>query len=84
MRRWELEVALLREVHLTLAPQTKPLDEAGRADHLRWRLDALAEARRELAESDRVRLLRRTLTLGLSSNMHQGLARSLSGLHAFP
>ena len=84
VRRWELEVVMIRDFGLTLPPETEPLDEAGRADHLRWWLDALAEARWELAESDRVRLLRRKLTLGLSSNMHQGLARSLSGRHASP
>ena len=65
MRRWELETELLRDFHLTLPPETEPLTQAGRADHLRWRLDALAEARAELAGARRVRLLRRILTLGL-------------------
>ena len=65
MRRWELETELLRDFYLTLPPETEPLDEARRADHLRWRLDALAEARRELAIVKRLRLLRRVLTLGL-------------------
>ena len=37
MRWWELETAMLRDFHLTLPPGTEPLDEAGRADHLRWR-----------------------------------------------
>ena len=63
--RWELETELLRDFHLTLPPETEPLDEARRADHLRWRQNALAEARMELARARRVRLLRRILTLGL-------------------
>ena len=65
VRRWELEAEVLREFHLTLPPETEPLDEAGRADHLRWRLGALAETRRQLARAERVRLVRRRLTLGL-------------------
>ncbi len=65
VRRWELETELLRGFHLTLPPETEPLDEAGRADHLRWRQDALAEARRELNRAERARLLRRALTLGM-------------------
>ena len=64
-RRWELETELLRDFYLTLPPETEPLDEARRADHLRWRQNALAEARAELARARRVRLLRRILTLGL-------------------
>ena len=64
-RRWELEIAMLRDFHLTLPPETEPLDEARRTDHLRWRQNALAEARVELAGARRVRLLRRILTLGL-------------------
>ena len=64
-RRWELETELLRDFHLTLPPETEPLDEARRADHLRWRQTALAEARAELAGARRMRLLRRILTLGL-------------------
>ena len=64
-RRWELETELLRDFYLTLPPETEPLDEARRADHLRWRQNALAEARAELAGARRVRLLRRILTLGL-------------------
>ena len=64
-RRWELEMELLRDFYLTLPPETEPLDEARRADHLRWRQNALAEARAELAGARRMRLLRRILTLGL-------------------
>ena len=65
VRRWDLEIAMLRDFRLTLPPETEPLDETRRADHLRWRLEALAEARREMAGARRVRLLRRILTFGL-------------------
>ena len=65
VRRWELEVELLRDFHLTLPPETEPLDDSRRSDHIRWRLEALAEARRELARAKRIRVLRRSLTLGL-------------------
>ena len=65
VRRWELEVAMLRDFRLTLPPETEPLDDARKADHLRWREDALAEARREVARARRMQLLRRVLTLGL-------------------
>ena len=51
VRRWELEVELLRDFLLTLPPETEPLDDSRRADHIRWRLEALAEARRELSRA---------------------------------
>ena len=65
VRRWELEIELLRDFHLTLPPETEPLDASRRADHVRWRLEALAEARRELGRAMRGRWLRRAVTLGL-------------------
>ena len=65
VRRWELEVEMLRGWQLTLPPETDPLDESRRKDHVRWREEALAEARRELGRAKRARLLRRVLTLGL-------------------
>ena len=65
VRRWELEVEMLRDFHLTLPPEMDPLDESRRKDHVRWREEALAEARRELGRAKRLRLLRRVLTLGL-------------------
>ena len=65
VRRWELEVEMLVELHLTLPPETYPLDDARRAEHVRWRREAMAEARRELANAERLRWLRRVLTLGL-------------------
>ena len=65
VRRWELEVEMLRDFRLTLPPETHPMDDESRADHVRWRRDALAEARRELGLARRMQLLRRVLTLGL-------------------
>ena len=65
VRRWELEAKMLGELHLTLPPQTYPLDEARRVDHVRWGQEALAEAKKELSRARRLRLLRRLLTLGL-------------------
>ena len=65
VRRWELEVEMLRDYHLTLPPETDPLDESRRKDHVRWREETLAEARRELGRANRARLLRRVMTLGL-------------------
>ena len=65
VRRWELEAEMMREFHLTLPPETEPLDESRREDHVRWREEALAAARRELGRARRTRLLRRVMTLGL-------------------
>ena len=65
VRRWELEVELLRDFHLTMPPEMERLDASRRADHIRWRLEALAEARQELARAKRIRVLRRILTLSL-------------------
>jgi len=65
VRRWELEVEMLRDFQLTLPPETEPLDESSRKDQVQWREEALAEARRELGRAKRARLLRRVLTLGL-------------------
>ena len=64
VRLWELEAEMLGDFHLTLPPETEPLDEGRREDHVRWREEALVEARRELSRAKRVRLLRRVLTLG--------------------
>ncbi len=65
VRRWELEVEMLRDFQLTLPPETDPLDESRSKDHVRWRREALAEAQRELCRAKRARLLRRLLTLGV-------------------
>ena len=65
VRRWELEAQMLGEYRLILPPDTYPLDDGRRADHVRWRRDALAEARKELGRARRARLLWRVTTLGL-------------------
>ena len=65
VRRWELEARMLGEYRLTLPPDTYSLDGARRADHVRWRREALAESQRELRRAKRARLLRRVITLGL-------------------
>ena len=65
VRRWELETRMIGEFHLTLPSDTYPLDDARRADHVRWRRDALAEAQKELRKAKWERLLRRVITLGL-------------------
>ena len=62
VRRWELEIAMLRDFGLTLPPETEPLDASRREDHLRWRKEAPSEA---LAKARRLRRLRRVLTLGV-------------------
>ena len=56
---------MLEEFHLTLPPETFPLDDERRRDHPRWRRDALAEARKELRRAKRACWLRRLLALGL-------------------
>ena len=56
---------MLGTFHLTLPPDTYQLDDARRAGHVRWRQEALAEARKELGRAKRSRSLRRALTLGL-------------------
>ena len=65
VRRWELEAAMLLDWQLTLPPETAPLDDSRRHDQVRWREEALEEARRELGRAKRVRLFRRVVTLGL-------------------
>ena len=56
---------MIGEYHLTLPPDTYPLDDAHRADHVRWRREALVEAHRELSRAKRASFLRRVVTLGL-------------------
>ena len=41
-RRWELDVAMIGEFGLILPPETEPLEELRRDDHLEWRRRALA------------------------------------------
>ena len=61
-RRWELEVALIGESGLTLPPETEPLSESRRDDHLGWRRESLKQARRKRVRAE---WLRRVMTLGL-------------------
>ena len=65
VRRWELEAVMLKDFYLTLPPETHPLDDARQADHVRWRQETLAEARRNLGQAQRAQLIKRILTLGL-------------------
>ena len=55
---------MVQEFHLTLPPETEPLGRARRADYVRWRQEALTEARRGLAKEERMRLVRGALALG--------------------
>ena len=61
-RRWELEVAMIRDFGLTLPPETEPLNESRRDDHLGWRRKTLRQAR---GRRVRAEWLRRVMTLGL-------------------
>ena len=64
-RRWELEVAMIGEFGLTLPPETEPLSESRRDDHLQWRRRALGKARTERVRAERLQVVRRVITLGL-------------------
>ena len=64
-RRWELELALIGEHGLALPPETEPLHPSRRDDQLRWRRVTLARVRGQRVRAERLRLLRRVLTLGL-------------------
>ena len=65
LRRWEVEIVLLRDFRLTLPPETQPLGQTRREDHLRWPREALAEAKRELHAAVNSRWLRRAVTFDL-------------------
>ncbi len=62
VRRWDLDMEMLGDWQLTLPPETDPLDELRRKDHVQWRGEALAELRRELGSAKWARLLRRLPT----------------------
>ena len=64
-RRWKLEVAMIGEFGLTLPPETEPLDDERRDDHLQRRQGALVKAHRERVREQRLRVVRRVVTLGL-------------------
>ena len=61
----ELEVAMLEEHGLTLPPEKAPLRGRWRDAQLRWRKEALDDARRARAWRELLRWARRALTLGL-------------------
>ena len=61
----ELEVAMLEEHGLTLPPEKEPLRGMWRDGQLRWRRKTLDRVRRERAKRERVRWVRRALTLSL-------------------
>ena len=64
-RRWELEVAMIGEFGLTLPPQTEPLEESRRDDQLQRRRSSLRKAHGNRVRAERLRIVRRVLTLGL-------------------
>ena len=61
-RRWKLEVAMIGDFGLTLPPETEPLNESRRDDHLGWRRKTLKQARTRRVRAE---WLTRVLTLGL-------------------
>ena len=65
VRRLDLEAEMLGEHRLTLPPDTYSLGDGRRADHVRWRRDALAKTQRKLGKAKLARLLRWVFTLGL-------------------
>ena len=64
----ELEIELIGEHKLTLAPDTDPWDNFGRRTQVRWRTQTLNRVRRVRARAQIRRWLRRFLTLGLWRN----------------
>ena len=64
-RRWQLEVQLIEEYGLTVPPEREPLRGARRDDHLRWRREALVQARRQRVVAERWRVVLKVVTLGL-------------------
>ena len=62
-RRWEIE--LIAGHGLALPPETEPLHPSRRDDQLRWRRVTLRRVHGQRVRAERLRLLRRLLTLGL-------------------
>ena len=60
----ELEVSLMRDLGMTLPPETYPLRGSALTRQLGWRVDPLVEARSLRARRELLRRLRRVLTLG--------------------
>ena len=65
VRLLELEVELVERYGLTLPPEVEPLRGFRREDQIRWRKNALGDARRRMARAKGRRWVRRVLTLGL-------------------
>ena len=64
-RRWELELALIEEFGLTLPPEVVSLNTTDRETHLAWRRQTLKRVRKSRVRAERLRIVRRVLTLGL-------------------
>ena len=64
-RRWELEIALIEEFGFTLPPETAPLNAEDRETHVGWRRKTLERVRKERTRTERLKILRRVLTLGI-------------------
>ena len=64
-RLLEVELALLEGHGMTLPPEKQPLHGLDRYGQITWRRKALHHARRERAKQERLRWVRRALTLGL-------------------
>ena len=61
----ELELAMLEEHGLTLPPETEPLRGMWRDGQTGWRRKALDRVQRERRKRERIRLVRRVLTIGV-------------------
>ena len=64
-RLLELEIEMLHGLGLTLPPNTEPLRGFARTEQVAWRRRALEDTRRRRERLERLRTLRRLLTLGL-------------------
>ena len=64
-RLLEVELALLEGHGMTLPPEKQPLRGFDRYGQITWRRKALHHARRERAKQERLRWVRRALTLGM-------------------
>ena len=61
----QIEVALMRDMGMTLPPETYPLRGSARTRQLGWRVDGLRDVRREREWRELRRAVRKVLTLGL-------------------
>ena len=64
-RLLEVELALLEGHGMTLPPEKRPLRGFDRNGQITWRRTALRNTRRERAKQERLRWVRRVLTLGM-------------------